>query len=124
MRTAKVESILLKISDMKLELVDHRDDLTVIQDHLKVMGLEVAYADRAAFSFFIKLLHRVPGITDLLSPLLILRIQLRPVDQIQVDIVGPKLTAGSGKSFLRLFVSWSPGRSPLSGCRIRKALRR
>ena len=90
-RTAEVQRVLLKVSDVKLQLVDHRDDLAVIKDHLKMMRQEVTDTDRAALALFIEFLHGTPGVTDLLSPLKILWIQLRPVDQIQVDIVVSKV---------------------------------
>ena len=71
-------------SRVKFDLVDRRDDARRIDEDHEVLGLEIADADRANPALITQAGECLEGVHELVER------WLRPVDQIQVEIVGPE----------------------------------
>ena len=87
---------------VQLDLVDRRDDLRSRRAAVQVGGLEVGHADRAGPSVGVELLEGPPGLDVQVQA------RLRPVDQVEVDVVQAELAAGSRRT--RGTCCRSPGR--------------
>ena len=88
---AEIDDLRLILSRVDLDLIDHRADPAVLQQRLKVRYAEVADADSADFSLIVQRFQGPPGFTVDLSPVRVLTGRCRPVDQVQIQVVGVEI---------------------------------
>ena len=75
---------------MQFDLVDHRNDVGLFDQARQVPHLEVAHADGTDAPFEAEPFHRAPGFAVHLIPVPVVPFGDRPMDQVQVEVVGPE----------------------------------
>ena len=91
---AEIHRGLLHISRMELQLIHHRNDTGPLQQVVQMVRQEIADADGPHFFRLIEILQGFPGFHVQILPPGCQVVGSRPVNQIQIQIVGAQFFTG------------------------------